>query len=136
MTKSVLFLCPDGAAKSVLAAAYFQRLARERGFPYEALTAGTEPDPAINLAVAAQLRAEGLPVPNQAPRTLVDADLQAADYLVSLGCDLSDRLPAGIVPLDWSDVPPVGAGLPAARQAILAHIEQLVAALAAAGKPD
>jgi arsenate reductase len=136
MTKSILFLCPHGAAKSVMAAAYFQRLARERGLPYEARTAGTEPDPAINPGVVAQLRTEGLPVPDHAPRTLTDADLQEADRIVSLGCDLAGRLPAGVVPLDWSDVPPVSDGLPAARQAIKAHVEQLVEVLAASGKLD
>jgi hypothetical protein len=40
------------------------------------------------------------------------------------------------VPLDWSDVPPVSDGLPAARQAIKAHVEQLVEVLAASGKLD
>jgi hypothetical protein len=28
---TVLFMCPHGAAKSVLASAYFERLAKERG---------------------------------------------------------------------------------------------------------
>jgi arsenate reductase (thioredoxin) len=136
MTKAVLFLCPHGAAKSVLAAAYFQRLARERGLPYEALSAGTEPEQAVAPAVVAHLRAEGLPVPIQAPRTLTDADLQGADRIVSLGCDLAGRLPAGRLALDWSDVPPVSAGLPAARHAILVHVEKLLAALAASDDPE
>lgn len=131
MTKKILFLCPHGAAKSVLAAAYFQRLADERGLPYRALSAGTEPDPVMSPSVVDQLRAEGLPVPSQAPRSVTGADLQSAHGIVSLGCDLAGRLPAGTEPLDWSDVPPVSADLPAARRAILAHVEQLVDELAA-----
>jgi arsenate reductase (thioredoxin) len=136
MTNSVLFVCPHGAAKSVLAAAYFQRLADERGLSVIARSAGTEPDPAVNAAVIEQLQADGLPVPESAPRQVTDADLHSAAQIVSLGCDLTGRLPAGIVPLDWSDVPPVSAGLPAARQAILAHVEQLVAMLGASVNSD
>lgn len=31
---TILFMCPHGAAKSVLASAYFKRLAKERGRTY------------------------------------------------------------------------------------------------------
>jgi hypothetical protein len=111
--------------------AYFQRLADERGLPYDARSGGTEPDPAINAAVINQLRADGLPVPSQAPRQVDDADLRSAVRIVSLGCDLFGRLPVSAEVLDWSDVPPVSADLPAARRAILAHVEQLIADLEA-----
>jgi len=43
---TVLFICPHGAAKRVLASAYFQRLAKERGLNVRVESAGTEPDPA------------------------------------------------------------------------------------------
>ena len=43
--RRVLFMCPHGAAKSVLASAYFRRLAKERGLNVEVDSAGTEPDP-------------------------------------------------------------------------------------------
>jgi len=131
MTKTILFLCPHGAAKRVLAAAYFQRLADERGLPFKALSAGTDPDPVMNAAVIDQLRGEGLPVPGQAPRLVTDADLHSAVHTISLGCDLTGKLPAGVEALDWSDVPPVSADLPAARRAILAQVEQLIADLEA-----
>ena len=41
---TILFMCPHGAAKSVLASAYFQRLAKERGLNVHVASAGTEPD--------------------------------------------------------------------------------------------
>ncbi len=40
---TVLFLCPHGAGKSVLASAYFQRLAKERGLNVRVESAGTDP---------------------------------------------------------------------------------------------
>src|SRR6266850_3177169 len=41
----VLFVCLHGAAKSVVAAAHFRRLAAARGLPMGAVAAGTEPEP-------------------------------------------------------------------------------------------
>ena len=41
----VLFVCPHGAGKSVLASAYFQRLAKEKGLNVRVEARGTEPDP-------------------------------------------------------------------------------------------
>ena len=66
--KNVLFMCPHGAAKSVLAAAYFDKQARERGLDVHVRTVGTEPDPAVSPAVAAHLRANGYDVPVAKPQ--------------------------------------------------------------------
>src|SRR5438093_5785714 len=43
----VLFVCLHGAAKSVVGAAHFRRLAAARGLAVDAVAAGTEPDPAL-----------------------------------------------------------------------------------------
>src|SRR5919106_666654 len=51
--RTVLFVCPHGAAKSVMAAAYFGRLAAERGLAFRAECAGTEPEEAVMPLVAA-----------------------------------------------------------------------------------
>jgi arsenate reductase len=65
--RTFLFLCPHNAAKSVLAAAYFDQLARERGLDYRAASAGTTPDAAPSLAVVAMLRDEGVDVAGYRP---------------------------------------------------------------------
>ncbi len=46
MPRTVLFLCPHNAAKSVIAAALFAREAARRGLAIHADSAGTEPDAA------------------------------------------------------------------------------------------
>jgi hypothetical protein len=51
-TKTVLFVCEHGAAKSVLATAEFNRLAEQRGLPWRAAARGTNPDSAIPPAIA------------------------------------------------------------------------------------
>ena len=47
---TVVFMCPHGAAKSVLASAYFERLAKERGLNVRVESAGTDPDPTASPA--------------------------------------------------------------------------------------
>jgi hypothetical protein len=56
---TILFMCPHGAAKSVLASAYFQRLAKERGLNVHVESAGTEPDATVSPAVAGHLKGQG-----------------------------------------------------------------------------
>jgi arsenate reductase len=88
----VLFLCPHGAAKSVLASSYFKALAAERGLRVRVDFAGTEPDPQIAPRVKEHLRQQGLEVSSAVPRQVTAADVGAADIVISLGCDLS-RVP-------------------------------------------
>jgi arsenate reductase len=65
--RTVLFLCPHNAAKSVIAAAYFGRLAAERGVTLRASSAGTDPDPGVAPGVAAALLVEGIDVRGHRP---------------------------------------------------------------------
>lgn len=126
---TVLFICPHGAAKSVLASAYFQRLAKERGLNVRVESAGTEPDPAVSSAVAAHLVKNGYQVPVDKPRKVSPEEFQAADVVISLGCDLTG-LPARRGALQrWDDVPGPGENFAAAdeaiRQRVMALIEEL-----------
>lgn len=128
--QTILFLCPHGAAKSVLAATDFQRLADQRGLAWQANWAGTEPDEKVHPAVQQVLEAEGFSQPWPAPRSVTLADLRTATRIVSLGCDLRNRLPPESVVEHWDDVPPVSQNLPAARAVIRAHLEKLLDELA------
>ena len=67
-TPTVLFMCPHGAAKSLMASAYFQKLAKERGLNVRVDSAGTEPDPALSKGVVAHLQKNGYAIPIDKPR--------------------------------------------------------------------
>src|SRR5499425_1017044 len=56
----VLFVCLHGAAKSVIGAAHFRRLAAERGLAIAAVAAGTEPDPQLAPGAMKGLAGDGL----------------------------------------------------------------------------
>ncbi len=130
MTRSILFVCPHGAAKSVLAAAYFQERVDQLGWPYQAVSAGTEPDAVLSPAVVARLRTEGLPIPDHPPRLVTDTDLLSAVRVVLFGCDLRERAGPDTAVHAWDDVPAVSDDFEAARKAIRVRVEQLVSDLA------
>ena len=128
MSKSqrILFVCLHGAAKSVLAAADCERLAASRGLRIKADFTGTEPDADIAPAVAAALRADGVDLGGKKPRLVTPQDVAAADRVVAFGCELGGAAAAGARVDQWTDVPAVSEGLPAARAAIRARLERLL----------
>src|SRR5262245_59474435 len=105
MNKRILFLCPHGAAKSALAAAYCQQLAAAHDIQLQVMSAGTDPDSEVAPAVVELLRAEDIDVTGQRPRRVTQEDLVRADRIISLGCDLRDLAPAGSAIERWDDVP-------------------------------
>jgi arsenate reductase len=135
MTDQIVFLCPHGAAKSVIAAAYCQQLADRHNVPLRAMAAGTEPDAEFSPAVLGLLRTEGIDITDQRPRRVTPEELAAASRIISLGCDLDDLQTAGMVVEHWDDVPPPSQNLLLARDLIRAHVEQLVATLRCAALP-
>jgi protein-tyrosine-phosphatase len=130
--RTILFLCPAGGAKSVIATSYFNRLAQEQSLPYVAIAAAAEtPYDAVPSPVADLLEAEGFDVRSFKPRHVEEKDIQSAARVVSIGCNL-DGVNVDAAPLEkWDDVPKVSDGLRASADAIRKHVEKLVAALRA-----
>src|SRR5262245_31322136 len=128
---TVLFICPHGAAKSVLASAYFKQLAKERGLNVQVDAVGTDPDPSVSKVVAEHLQKNGYEIPVTKPRAVTASDLNLADVVISLGCDVS-RLPTTPRVLQkWDEVPGPGEDFKAAddaiRRRVMALVEELVA---------
>ena len=125
----VLFVCLHGAAKSVVAAAHFRRLARERGLGVAAVAVGVEPDPGLSPETVRGLAGDGLHPAPPLPRLVTLHDLRTASRIVSFGCDV----PAGAgQPVErWDDVPAVRLGYEAARARIVERLGPLVDDLAA-----
>jgi len=121
----VLFICPHGAAKSVMASAYFQKLAKERGLNVRVDAAGTEPEPQLSKAVVAHLQKNGYAIPIEKPRAATAADMKTADIVIAMGCDLS-KLPAPKGTLKNWNVPDFSANFDAAEQSIREQVTQLV----------
>src|SRR5258707_6786148 len=75
---TVVFVCEHGAAKSVIAAAHFNRLASEMKLPYRAVARATNPDDAVAPAVRSGLAAEGLDVAAWKPKAVSEDDIPRA----------------------------------------------------------
>ena len=124
--RTVVFVCEHGSAKSVVAAAIFNRRAAQQGLQFSAVSRGTDPDAANHPAAVAGLAADGLQ-PQARPCRLAPADLATAAAVVAFS-----PLPAGATApallLEWV-VPPVSENYLAARDAIAAHIDDLLAHL-------
>ena len=129
MRETIVFVCPHNAAKSVIAAAYFQRRADQLGLALRAVSAGTEPSPTVSAAVVEVLRKEGIDVAGYQPRHVTPEELTTAARVVSLGSDLQAFALDSVAVDDWDDVPPPSQDLGAACQAIRARVEQLVTEL-------
>lgn len=124
----VLFVCLHGAAKSVIGAAHFRRLAATRGLAMDAAAAGTEPDPELAAGAVKGLAGDGLRAAPGRPRPVTLYDLDSATRVVSFGCNVT---PAKGQRVDQWDVPAVSEGYESARDRIVAHVEHLVSELAA-----
>lgn len=133
-SSTIVFVCLHGAAKSVIASSYFNRLAAERRLGVRSAAAGVEPEPEIPAAVKTGLLRDGLDVGGERPRRVAREELRAARRIVSFGCDLGDVAPDGLVVERWDDVPMVSDGFPAARDVILGRVTLLLDRLAAAGE--
>lgn len=126
----VLFVCEHGAAKSVIAAAYFNKLAAERGLNLSAIARGTSPDPEFNATTVAGLKSDGFRAPAGQPRLLETSDILSAQLVVTLGAELPHHS-SSVPRAEWNDTPSVSADYSAARDSIRARVESLVKELSA-----
>jgi arsenate reductase (thioredoxin) len=133
---AVVFVCEHGAAKSVIATAYFNKLAAERGLPFRATFRGTSPQENLSVRAVEGLKADGLAVPTGKPTAIGDRDVAAATHIFAIGCTLPDVARRSGKAADWSDVPD-DQGYAPMRDAIVRHVNQLLGELQRSGKtPD
>ena len=126
----ILFVCEHGAAKSVIAAAYFNRLAAEKGLSYRAITRGVNPDQEISSRIVGGLASDGLDVSAWKPQKISDADVDNADRVITLACSLPKKESSKAVKVtEWNNVPE-GADYKATRKAIVDRVTELVNTLA------
>jgi protein-tyrosine-phosphatase len=123
--KTIVFVCLHGSVKSQMAAAHFNRIAKERGLPYTAISRGIEVDPSIPPRIRAELNQEGLAPLDDVPQPLTAAEAAGAVKVVAF--DTVPEKSRGAAEVNyWSDVPATSKNYPALRDAIVHHIDDLV----------
>lgn len=125
----VVFVCEHGAAKSVVAAAYFNRLAEQRHLSIRAVARGVTPQEALSISATAGLQADGLDPDLARPIALDRAEAQSATRLVSF-VPLTTQSAGDRAAVEWDDVPATADGYERARDRIVVHVQALLDELA------
>ena len=131
----IIFVCEHGAALSVVAAAYFNKIVREEHLSLYAIARGTTPQKDISTRAREGLQADGVAFETRKPLALSASDAKLARRIVAfypLPAKYSRLAPVE----DWQDVTWTPSDYPVVRDAILAHIEKLVRELKAEAKPS
>lgn len=123
---TVLFVCERGGAKSVIAAAHFNKIAKESGLPYRAVARGTAPDATIPAAVRQGLEKSGLELSVQRPVMVDQEDVTAAERVITFEIGIPEPVLASTVPIDWRAVPSVSADFDVASADIKRRVEALI----------
>ena len=102
-TPVIIFICEHGAAKSIVSAAYFNKLATERRLNFRAIARGTNPDNEISLKVQEGLQKDGLTSSESVPKKISKADLAGARRVITF-CLLPDDYAGNVQVEHWDDL--------------------------------
>ena len=122
---TVVFVCEHGAAKSVIATTYFNKIAAERGLRARAVYRGVNPQAELSVSALKGLRDDGLTVPDGKPSPITQSDVDSATVVFAIGCTLPSIATASGKADTWDDVPE-DKGYGATRDAIKRHVERLI----------
>src|SRR4051794_34497117 len=121
--KQVVFVCEHGAGRSVIAAAWFNKLTGEKQLPYRAVARGVTPQDEPSKPTLAGLKKDGVAFLYEKPRALSRREANDAARVVSFF-----PLPPSVKPaaFDEFEVPGPGDGYDQSRDAILGHVRKLI----------
>jgi len=128
-TSTFIFVCEHGAAKSVIAAAHFNKLASERNLSLRATARGTTPDAELSPKAVEGLERDGLTPTESVPQKLTLTDSESAGRIVSF-CELPEEFQGRVSIDQWDGVPPVSEDYEKARDAIVERINKLIGNIA------
>jgi len=124
-TPTVLFLCVHNAGRSQMAAGFLRHLGQER---IRVLSGGSEPADTVNPAAVEAMAERDIDIAGARPQRWSDADLEATDVVVTMGCGDTCPVLPGKRYVDWELEDPAGKGVEAVRP-IRDDIERRVRAL-------
>jgi arsenate reductase len=128
----VAFVCVQNAGRSQMATAFAERERERRGVAHELeiLTGGTQPADHVHDEVVQVMHERDLDLTEKTPRDITPAELQEADYVITMGCSAHDVCPAtwSGENRDWGLADPDGRDLDSVRE-IRDEIERRVSDL-------
>ena len=121
----IVFVCEHGAAKSIMAAAFFNKFAAEASLELRASARGTNPDAELSATAIAGLHEDGVTPTESFPQKLSLEDIESAQRIVSF-CELPEEYHKKTSVERWDDIPPVSENYEKARDAIRERIKELL----------
>jgi len=121
----IIFVCEHGAAKSIIAAAYFNKFAQERNLNLHAIARGTHPDEELSPITVAGLHEDGLTPNESVPQKLLLKEIVDAQRIVSF-CELPIEFHQKVKVEQWNDIPPISEGYKKARDLIMAKLKAML----------
>lgn len=125
-TPEVLFVCVQNAGRSQMAAAILRHLAGDR---VHVRTAGSSPAATIHRTIVQSLDEIGVPLASEFPKPLTDEVVQAADFVVTMGCGDACPIYPGRRYMDWDITDPLLLpieGVRAVRDDIYGRVQSLI----------
>ena len=123
--KKVVFVCEHGAAKSVIAAAYFNKLAKERNLNYEAVCRGNVPDAEVSPSAKEGLMKDKIFDDAVTPTKLM-IDHTVNTERIILFTKLPSDFKTSIKTEDWSNLKDLDGDYQHRREAITKSINSLL----------
>jgi protein-tyrosine-phosphatase len=122
-----MFVCVHNAGRSQMAQGFLQHLAGDR---IEVRSSGTMPGNQVNPSAVEAMAELGIDISSAKPKVLTDEDVQASDYVITMGCGDACPFYPGKIYLDWKLQDPAGKGVEDVRpirDEIKGLVENLIA---------
>ncbi|AYB29149.1 hypothetical protein [Chryseolinea soli] len=126
--QTIVFVCEHGSAKSVIAATYFNKLAKEKNIPWQAVSRGTHPDSEISPKTKKLLLEDDLLDTSFIPKKLTQDDVDTTRQVI-LFCSLPQTIQGKGKTSHW-EVNAVNDDFQKLRSDIVSRIAPLVDSLA------
>jgi arsenate reductase len=114
----VAFVCVQNAGRSQMATAFAERELETRDVDIELVTGGTDPAEHVHEPVVEAMSECGFDIADRTPREVTFEELQACDYVITMGCSAKDVCPASWAGenRDWDLDDPDGADAEGVRE--------------------
>lgn len=128
-TKSVLFVCEHGTARSLLAKVLFEEYAVKVGLNMTAVSRGTQADSIMPPWMLKGLDNDHVVLGSWRPQTLQSSDVANASFVVSFDLPTAAIVGVTVPRVQWDSLPSVSRDYAIGRDAIKLRVHHLVDSL-------
>ena len=122
----ILFVCEHGAARSTIAAAYFNKQAKEKNLNYEAIFRGTDPDTSLSPDTKKGLLRDGFDIKDWQPQLVTQYDINSASEIITFDCTVPMGGSFEKPIYRWNGISPISKDYQVAKNQIVDKVTTLI----------